>query len=202
MLCSNCNNAESQPFDLAYETFASFLHQNAEAVVRSERFRLSQIYGKGWRNLRVDLCKYFVKNICCRLAEDGIQVPCIAVDYVSGKVNRLPNFILEMNVNMAKYELGQHMAEVHGVGGGSLWSGDHRTIFDKDKRAIGTYSHLGFDWFNLDYQFVVGLRKGKANFLTGDTVRLDSRWPKGFGPGDVARVCRDCHPGPQSEQRP
>lgn len=202
VLCANCNNAKSQPFDLAYDTFASFLHQNAEAVVQSGRFRFSRIYGKGWKGQRVDLCKYFIKNICCRLAEDGIQVPGVAVDYMSGKLNRLPNFILEMNVNMVKYELGQHMREVHGVDGGSLWRGDHMTIFDDNQFAIGTYSHLGFDWFNLDYQFFVGLERGGANFFAGDTVRLDSYWTEGFDPGDVARACRDCNPSVQSEQSP
>ncbi|MGW6012712.1 hypothetical protein [Streptomyces sp. NPDC055210] len=197
VLCAKCNNARSQSFDRAYEVFSEFLRVNANSIVRSERFRFSAIYGKDWRDQRRQLGKYFIKNICCRLAEDKVKIPQGVISYMDGSAKELPNFILEMNVNMAKYELGIHMGDVHGMHDGSLWLGDHGIIYDGGAPS-GTYSHLGFDWFNLDYQFLFDLKKGKANFFSGDLVRTPHFWPEGFGSGDVAKACRDCNPGMQS----
>lgn len=198
VLCANCNNAKSQPFDVAYDTFASFVHLNSEAVVKSGTFQFSKIYGTGWRDARRDLGRYFIKNICCRLAEDGVRVPSVVIDYMNGTLKELPNFILEMNINMAKYEFGKHEEEVHGISDGSLWTGNHGIIYDAQNDATGTYSHLGFEWFNLDYQFHFSARRGRANFFAGDTVRLERFWPSGVSAGDVARTCGECNPGGSS----
>lgn len=193
VLCANCNNARSQPFDLAYDALASFLHQNAESVVEAGSFQFSRMYGKNWRDERRALAKYFVKSICCRLAEDGVCVPQAIIRYMDGSLRDLPNLTLEMNVNMAKYELGVHMRDVHGDGDGSLWLGDHQIIYDQNNDPVGTFSHLGFDWFNLDYQFMFTRKRGRANFFVGDSVRLERFWPDGFSAGDVARACQDCN---------
>jgi hypothetical protein len=194
VLCANCNNARSQPFDIAYDAFASFLHQNAESVVKAGSFQFSRIYGKNWRDERRALAKYFVKHICCRLAEDGVCVPQAVIRYMDGSLRDLPNLTLEMNVNMAKYELGIHMRDVHGDGDGGLWLGDHQIMYDQNNDPVGTFSHLGFEWFNLDYQFMFTRKKGRANFFVGDSVRLERFWPDGFSTGDVARACQDCNP--------
>ncbi|MFD8155504.1 hypothetical protein ACFV28_32735 [Streptomyces sp. NPDC059720] len=66
-------------------------------------------------------------------------------------------------------------------------------MFDAHDDVVGTYSHLGFDWFNLDYQFRFSSSKGRVNFFSGDTVRLERFWPEGFADGDVARVCQICN---------
>lgn len=193
VLCATCNNARSQPFDLAYEDFATFAHRNTEAIVKVGSFRLFQVYGRDWRNRRRDLGRYFVKSICCRLAEDKVLVPQALKDYMDGTLKVLPNLDMQMNINMAKYELGKHMTETHGESGGSLWLGDHGYMYGAHGQVEGTYSHLGFDWFNLDYQFHFSGKKGRTNFFAGDTVRLERFWPEGMASGDVARVCQDCN---------
>ncbi|MEU9603992.1 hypothetical protein [Streptomyces sp. NPDC048057] len=202
VLCASCNNTKSQPFDLAYDAFALSIHRNAGAIVESGHIRFSRIYGKNWRRERISLAKYFVKNICCRLAEDGVRVPQMVIDYMNGVSSVLPNFVLEMNINLAKYELGKHLREVHSLDGGSLWSGGHGVIYDENQSAIGTYSHLGFDWFNLDYQFLQDLTRGEVNFFLGDVVHLERFWPDGFASGDVAKACRSCNPGVISKWNP
>ncbi|MHC3390508.1 hypothetical protein ACLQ2E_13710 [Streptomyces lavendulocolor] len=194
VLCASCNNTKSQPFDRAYETFAHYLHENEDTIIQTGKVRLSDIYGRYWRERRGELAKYLVKNICCRLAKDGIRTPTTVIDYMNGASHKVAHIRLVMNINMAKYELHQHMESAHGSDDGSLWLGDHATIFNADGSAIGTYSHFGFDWFNVDYEFNLHIRQGTANFLAGNAVRLERFWPAGFKAGDVAKACQDCNP--------
>ncbi|MGW3668659.1 hypothetical protein [Streptomyces sp. NPDC005141] len=194
VLCANCNNVRSQSFDLAYDVFAEYIHQNSDVSVKAGVIQFSRVYGKGWRDERRALTKYLVKNICCRLAEGRVQIPQPLICFMDGSVRDLPNLTLEMNINMAKYEMGVHLRDAHCIEGGSLWMGDHGIIYDSQTSPVGTFSHLGFDWFNVDYQVLFGRRKGRANFFSGDIVRLERFWPEGLSTGDALRACRDCNP--------
>jgi hypothetical protein len=68
MICSRCNGARSQPFDYAYDRFMDHIFDNEEAVTGSGEIDLREVYGAEWESKSIDLACYFVKHICCRLA--------------------------------------------------------------------------------------------------------------------------------------
>lgn len=82
-LCRNCNNARSAPFDEAYDTFT------ARIWVDPDHFRGRWL---NWRTIFDDdaelqtwnLCRYYVKNFACRIAETGFDVPTEMVAFLNG----------------------------------------------------------------------------------------------------------------------
>ena len=81
VLCATCNNARSQPFDMAHDAFMTFVANNENSILRTRRFRFSDVYGGEWRSNRENLAKYYVKHVGCRLAQAGIKVEQPILDY-------------------------------------------------------------------------------------------------------------------------
>lgn len=67
-LCALCNNERSQPFDQAYDQFMGYLFDNEANILQSGEVDHGEIFGKEWEAKSLDLARYFVKHICCRLA--------------------------------------------------------------------------------------------------------------------------------------
>jgi hypothetical protein len=67
-MCTRCNGERSQPFDAAYDEFMDYLSDNEAAVLGSGEVDLRMIFGVGWELKSLDLARYFIKHICCRLA--------------------------------------------------------------------------------------------------------------------------------------
>jgi len=68
MMCARCNGERSQPFDAAYDQFMDYLADNEAAVLTSGDVSLRVVFGAEWESKSLDLARYFVKHICCRLA--------------------------------------------------------------------------------------------------------------------------------------
>ena len=68
MICARCNGERSRLFDSAYDQFMDYLFGNEAAVLGSGEVDLRRIYGDEWGSKGFDLARYFVKHICCRLA--------------------------------------------------------------------------------------------------------------------------------------
>ncbi len=68
MICARCNGVRSQPFDAAYDQFMAYLFDNEAAFLGSGDVDLRVVYGREWESKSRDLARYFVKHICCRLA--------------------------------------------------------------------------------------------------------------------------------------
>lgn len=66
-MCARCNGERSQPFDAAYDQFMDYLSENEAAVLESGEVDLRVVFGAEWETTRLDLARYFVKHICCRL---------------------------------------------------------------------------------------------------------------------------------------
>jgi len=74
--CSQCNNAGTQPFDRAYDTFISWvLGEGAERVLEDRRIDFSDVFGNSWEDGQRDLFRYFAKHIGCNIAAAGHAVP-------------------------------------------------------------------------------------------------------------------------------
>lgn len=83
VMCRICNNVRSQPFDAAYDHFVNFVWENPEYFRNRSSFEMLEIFDGNPRGGE-NLARYYIKNIACRIAETGFQVPRQLVDFVDG----------------------------------------------------------------------------------------------------------------------
>ena len=88
-LCQACNNARSQPFDRAYDSFIEHLWANEQQVLRDRTLDLATVWPSDWRQHGQDVLRYFVKHACCRIAEistaaSPTAIPQELVDFLDG----------------------------------------------------------------------------------------------------------------------
>ncbi|MGW8779228.1 hypothetical protein ACWGNM_14275 [Streptomyces sp. NPDC055796] len=74
-LCASCNNARSQKFDRAYDRFAEHIWERSDRLHSSRFIDMADIYGSDWPSSTVDLARYVVKHMGCRMEADGFAVP-------------------------------------------------------------------------------------------------------------------------------
>lgn len=75
VLCSDCNNARTQPFDYAYETFSRWVNQIDRQITVLSHLDFSAIYGADFIPSVLNLKKYFMKHLGCRLASLSYAIP-------------------------------------------------------------------------------------------------------------------------------
>lgn len=88
-MCTYCNITRSQPFDHAYDEFIERVLANEATVLAERRIDLTAVFGSDAKDKAEDVLRYFVKHICCRLAEtvnaDGdTLIPSDAVCFLDG----------------------------------------------------------------------------------------------------------------------
>lgn len=69
-MCERCNNQHSQPFDLAYDQFTGYIHENEKHVLASRSVDLRAVYEGSWQAGRDGLLRFMAKHVGCRLAEN------------------------------------------------------------------------------------------------------------------------------------
>lgn len=83
-LCARCNNAISQPFDLAYDRFVEYLLLKASKLHSRLGIDWEDVFGDSWREDVTNLSRYFVKQLGCMLATQSMPVPQDAIDFLNG----------------------------------------------------------------------------------------------------------------------
>lgn len=73
-LCAPCNNARSQPFDLAYEKFSNYIDAHPE-MHQKEGVDFAAVFGTPWRDQLLNLARYYVKHFGCQMVQQGIVIP-------------------------------------------------------------------------------------------------------------------------------
>lgn len=81
-LCAPCNNARSQPFDLAYDKFSSYL--GSHSLRRMPGVPIADIYGEEWQESALNLARYYAKHFGCRMVRAGLAVPQSLIDFLNG----------------------------------------------------------------------------------------------------------------------
>lgn len=81
-MCALCNNVRSQPFDIAYDTFATFLARGG--VRNRDGISLCKIYGSDWRDDSRALARYYAKHFGCRLRRANLPVPDSLREFLDG----------------------------------------------------------------------------------------------------------------------
>jgi hypothetical protein len=149
-LCRNCNNNRSQPFDLSYDAFTTYLKNNESDIWSSQQFKLSTIYGSNWIVERDNLVKYYVKHICCRLVSDKVFIKPEIIDFLDGNSN-LKYISMKAEIREDIVALIQHSAK-SGEDVGGLWIGNMECMISQSTGELSDVtSFIGYRWFRLNY---------------------------------------------------
>lgn len=92
-LCAPCNNAKSQPFDVAYDQFVGFLLANGDTLWRRTSLDWADVYGQAWGDGAANLARYFVKQFGCMMATQRLPVHGDAIAFLDG-ADRCPSLVL------------------------------------------------------------------------------------------------------------
>jgi tetratricopeptide (TPR) repeat protein len=151
-LCQNCNNERSQVFDRAYDQLITYLDAHASSIISQNRIQFSAIFGSDWKKSRENVIRYYVKHICCRLAECGVLIDSRVIDFLNGK-GRL--WCIEMNFEIRQdiVALEAKLTAEQSVTG-SVWIGDGMADHHKSTNTFSRfYSHVGYRWLRVNYQY-------------------------------------------------
>lgn len=74
-ICHECNTANTQAADLAYDAFSDYVHRNMTRLWRSRYLNFRDLYGDEWEQKRENLARYAAKHFGCRWAEAGLLPP-------------------------------------------------------------------------------------------------------------------------------
>ena len=99
-ICAQCNNSESQPFDLAYDEFVDWLVNNEAAVIRRRFIDFADVYGEDFALPQLHLFKYFVKVFGCALRDQNHIVPADLVSLL-----REQHFMTALSISMSVNEV-------------------------------------------------------------------------------------------------
>lgn len=144
-MCEKCNNQRSQPFDLAYDQFTSYIHENEKHVLASRSVDLRAVYEGNWQAGRDGLLRFMAKHVGCRLAENDIEVPMSIRRYLDGGPEPCAEMALEFEIRADIAKLTKTaLAE------GSMWLGDvYFSELDDQGRALVIESHYGYRWLRV-----------------------------------------------------
>jgi hypothetical protein len=67
---------------MAWDTFTSYLAAHNAAVISSREIDLEAVFGDDWANRALDVERYLVKHIICRLVDEAPAPVSIAGDYI------------------------------------------------------------------------------------------------------------------------
>ncbi|MBB6461718.1 hypothetical protein [Flammeovirga kamogawensis] len=85
-LCSNCNGSRSQQMDRSYEKFMNYYNENKEKIKTSKIFDLGEIYESRFNESYLNLKRYFIKHICCKIVDDlNLLPPLNLINFLNGK---------------------------------------------------------------------------------------------------------------------
>jgi hypothetical protein len=151
-LCANCNNARSQPFDRAYDTYAQYVRDHLDSLWFEDGLGMRDIYGRHWRDRQRELACYFVKHFGCRLVEEGLTPPQQMADFLDGAPS-MPNVHLAFMALEDRRALWELMTS-DGFDGYGLFLGGLYTRAPRDKSRLQmvlsasyiSYVGVRFEW--------------------------------------------------------
>lgn len=74
VLCQDCNNSRSQPFDRAYDLFVRYVLENYNEILDRRIIDFNDIVKTDTVNFKHNVFRYFTKVFCCRLASNNISI--------------------------------------------------------------------------------------------------------------------------------
>ncbi|EME20363.1 hypothetical protein G419_11877 [Rhodococcus triatomae BKS 15-14] len=102
VLCRECNNTRSKPFDSAFDHFVEKIRDDPEYFRSRSWIDMTEVFDSSTESPQ-DLARYYMKNIACRIAEIGFDVPQQIVDFMDG-APIMPNAILVLYKDFSNYD--------------------------------------------------------------------------------------------------
>ncbi len=166
VLCGNCNSSLSQPWNLAYDQFTTWVFENEQTVLSKRYINLMEIYGTddislGCRNLY----KYFVKAFGCRLADAERAVPPHLVDLLAADTFST-NLWMSFAVNKAVFAMRPEHRKLLAIGG--LWYNPDAT----DDLPNPYYFSLRLNWLEIEFWYDMDIPPGRGARWTCDAACL------------------------------
>jgi hypothetical protein len=177
-LCQKCNNERSQPFDRSYDEFISFVSDRPGQILDQMAISLRSVYGSSWEEGRDNLVRYYIKHICCRIADLEDQYHAVVdeslIEYLDGGPGR-PSLELDLFVDSTLLSLWRTLLSYGDVPDaptpwivslGPLY-GD---LFPFQRRLDHPQSTLCYGWLSLGWR--VGVASRFVNPFASETVTL------------------------------
>ncbi|MFC9790865.1 hypothetical protein [Rhodococcus sp. NPDC127528] len=102
VMCRECNNTRSKPFDNAYDHFVQKIRDDPEYFRSRQQLDMTEIFnGDSFGSKK--LARYYMKNIACRIAEIGFDVPAQIVDFMNG-APIMPNATLVIYKDFSNFD--------------------------------------------------------------------------------------------------
>jgi len=151
VLCSKCNNTNSQPFDKAYEKFIDYIDQNKAEILYKRCIDFYKVYGDNFEKEQRNLYKYFVKSFGCRLSYFGHYIPRDMIELLD-----LDSFQTGLRLNFSINEdkllfgrLDDDMARI--IGNGNLYTNQGYANKTSDMKFY-LYDEF-YDWLHINYYY-------------------------------------------------
>ena len=167
VICSRCNNADSQPWDKAYQYFECWLFENARVTLQRQFILLEDVFGSTRYGAECPaLYKYFAKAFGCRLAHAGEQVPRDIVellrrDYFQTKLR------LAFSVNKSVFAMRPEDRELY-LGLGDLIRHDSLSLGEQARY----YWHMQIGWLRIGFYYDEAVPPGCGAPWTSDSACL------------------------------
>ena len=175
---------------MAYDAFMTFVADNENSILRTRRFRFSDVYGGEWRSSRETFAKYYVKHVGCRLAQAGIKVEQPILDYLDGRSNILAGLEMTFEIRTDIVAMVEHF-RLHGDNfSGMLWMGDFYCMYSPSAGSIDeVQGFVGYRWLRLNYFYDMRIHRPPRSFRR-NRVKL----PQGISvePSRVEEECEEC----------
>lgn len=171
-LCEECNNHKSREFDAAYDIFAQYIKDNENQIQALKAFEFSKIYGNNWEQGRSNLIKYYVKHICCRLAESNIFVEPDIARFFEGKKD-LKFIAMDLEIREDIVALIKSMNMNH-LENGNMWLGDlvyEENSISKTKKFARSF--VGYRWLRMNYLYDNTIAEFRSNFESNYVMLKD-----------------------------
>ncbi|OUZ07351.1 hypothetical protein BHE97_17145 [Aeromicrobium sp. PE09-221] len=104
-MCGPCNNARSQPFDLAYDRYAKYVTERPTRKIPGLDFEA--VYGESWENDLLNLARYFGKHFGCRMARSRVPVPESLRSFLDGSTD-MPDAHMALITTDSVHRLYRH----------------------------------------------------------------------------------------------
>lgn len=85
VLCQDCNNSKSQPFDRAYDLFVGYILNNYKLVLERRKINLIDVFNSKDIKFKQDFLRYLTKSFCCRLASNNFTIEQQIIDFLDYK---------------------------------------------------------------------------------------------------------------------
>lgn len=194
VICQNCNNNFSKPFDLAYVKFINYILENVDELMKNRKINFLSIFHQNTIEQIRNLYKYYLKHLGCRLSENNIEVSIPLVDFINGKTDVLNDLLLRFEVNYDLYILLKKLKKEDFMYS-NLYKGSMKYTYNPERKNEIEFLFTFYtnEWFRVYFIYSDLLKQDKILWLKKyyceTEIPIDISWIN--DPEDINRLSID-----------